>query len=79
MISPLSALLHFLWVFVDGTWISSVSFFAVCGHLFLLSVSPFLFSLSHASPFFVKSVYLHIKTVFSDRFKQHFDEKWQTG
>lgn len=24
MISPLSALLHFLWVFVDGTWISSV-------------------------------------------------------
>lgn len=30
MISPLSALLHFLWVFVDGTWISSICFFLPC-------------------------------------------------
>lgn len=53
IISPLSALSHFLWVFVDGTQINSIWFFP------LSAVSPFL-------PFYFPLVLICIFTDFQN-------------
>lgn len=81
MISPLSALLHFLWVFADVTWISVCSIFFFFGLLCVAFCSKLISSPS-SSDFqffsFVIPVVLHrLKKGVLGQFQATLPRKWR--